>query len=67
MDPPPKGETRVRFPGDDEFLGTFRVPKAPVWRTRRHAKKDLAKKRKEKEAGEEREGDVDNEDANTEN
>ena len=57
--PPPKGETWVRFPGDEELFG---VPKAAVWRTRRQAKKFLGKKRKDKEAGEEREGD-DDEDA----
>ena len=54
--PPPKGETWVRFPGDEELFG---VPKTAVWRSRRQAKKFLEKKRKEKEAGEEREGDDD--------
>ena len=58
--PPPKGETWVRFPGDEELFG---VPKAAVWRTRRQAKKFLEKQRKENEAGEERKGDEDDEDA----
>ena len=60
--PPPKGETWVSFPGDEEFFG---VPKDAVWRTRRQAKKFFEKKRKE-EAGEEREGDEDDEYAGTE-
>ena len=62
MDAGPKGETWVRFRGDEELFG---VPRAAVCRTRRQAKKFLEKKRKEKEAGEEREGDND-EDADAE-
>ena len=62
VDPPPKGETWVMFPGDEELFG---VPKAAVWWTRKQAKKFLEKKRKEREAGEERQGD-DDEDADAE-
>ena len=48
VDPSPKGETWVRFPGDKELFG---VPKAAVWRTRRQAKNFLEKKKQENEGG----------------